>query len=308
MSHGSPGARRVPVVTLVLGSLLLATGCAPATDDRVIGASCTEKEQCSSGLCLQEEREGIATGWPDGYCTSSCLTSSCPTASTCLEMDEPRCLQDCAQHADCRPGYICQPVAAVCIPDCRRGWSCGTELVCGSDGFCVLPTGEPDGGLPDGGVADGGPGDAGVPDGGAADAGPEDGGGVRDGGEPFPPRRPVGAPCAQPWDCLTTICMAERAVGDSLATWHDGYCTRPCGPSQAPCPLGSGCLALAEGPLCLERCDLTGVCRPGYVCDPRNLVCLPDCRQGYPCPPPANCSPRWGFCATGGGGGGAGAR
>jgi len=301
-------------LTLTLG--LASTGCEEAASG-VPGAPCSSKAECASGYCLLEERYSATTGWTDGYCTQDCAEAECEGGATCLQMGlEWLCLAGCSAHSDCRAGYLCQPVAGACLPDCRRGWSCGEEFVCGSEGFCTLPGTDPQvEGEPDGGVPDAGGGeelDAGVPD---------DGGSSADAGSPDPdvgppPVRPVGAPCAESRQCSSDFCQVQRAEPAGGVSWQDGYCTQPCTPGN-PCAGGGGCAPVAEGFRCLAPCGPGGACRAGYACHPRFLVCQPDCRVGYPCPPEAPCN-RQGVCGGGGGpgpgpgggggGGGQGAR
>ncbi len=296
--------RRAWGAAVSLSLALLALGCSPA-DPGPLGAACSEKEECSSALCLPETRYDEPTGWPDGYCTETCGTAeSCPSGASCLQLGlDNLCLQSCATSVDCRAGYLCQPVAAVCLPDCRRGWDCGDEFVCGSEGYCVLPGLEPPVEDLDAGVADAGRPDLGPPsDGGTPDLGGDPG---SDLGPPPPPLRPVGAPCASSQECLTDFCQPQRPSPSGGLLWRDGSCTLPC--EAQPCPPGSGCIQLVEGARCAAPCGPQGVCRLGYACHPRMLVCVPSCAEGYPCPDGGFCNAR-GVCGGGPGpGGGSGA-
>ncbi len=260
-----------------------------------VGSPCQGKADCEGGMCLPELMYSDPTGWPGGYCTQPCsVDDPCPGGSDCLELgDGQYCIQGCATHGDCRPGYLCQPVARVCLPDCRRGWPCGDQLVCGPDGFCVIPGVVPPDPDLDGGIV----GDGGRP----MDAGQDGGSGHGDTGVGPEPTRPMGAPCDRSAQCATDYCEPQRD-GEGGLLWRDGYCTLPC---AGTCPTGSVCLPLPEGARCLGPCRSDGTCRPGYACHPRLLVCVPDCRDGFPCPPGASCTPR-GVCAGGGGGRGGG--
>ena len=117
------------------GSLLLAAGCTEGT--AAVGDPCVDKEECASGLCLQQEQFGQATGWTGGFCTLSC-SDGCPDGSSCLDLGNlNQCVPTCDGGTGCREGYICEPGVRLCMPDCRLGWDCGDgELLCQLDGVC----------------------------------------------------------------------------------------------------------------------------------------------------------------------------
>lgn len=68
------------------------------------------KMSCGSALfCLSGSRSGSGDGssMPDGYCSSSCDSASCPTGTQCGTVgDRKYCLAECPA-AGCRTGYIC---------------------------------------------------------------------------------------------------------------------------------------------------------------------------------------------------------
>jgi hypothetical protein len=112
----------------------------PTKEPNPIGAACQLNADCSSNLCTPEVLDSTSTGWVGGYCTQSCADSACPSGSTCIPFADGTsfCDADCTQPADCRTGYVCAALAAVCLPDCRNGWSCGTELSCDdATGACI---------------------------------------------------------------------------------------------------------------------------------------------------------------------------
>ena len=122
---------------LVPASLMLLTSSC-LQDERLVGETCQDKEQCLSGLCLQEERYGAPTGWHGGYCTATCQEQTCSSEASCFDLGgQGYCLRSCFTQGDCRDEYVC--TAGVCLPDCRLGWSCGDSFVCGELGFCLDP-------------------------------------------------------------------------------------------------------------------------------------------------------------------------
>jgi hypothetical protein len=80
--------------------------------------------------------------WTSGSCSLACPTSSeCPANSLCVTMEDGSayCASACTAGTDCRGGYVCASAVGACLPDCRLGWSCGSTLVCGESGACVVP-------------------------------------------------------------------------------------------------------------------------------------------------------------------------
>jgi hypothetical protein len=116
---------------------------APAAAPGPIGSACTLNAQCASGLCTPEAGATGSTGWTGGYCTQSCAGGvGCPTGSTCVTFADGAayCSASCTAVTECRPGYAC--ATGACLPDCRLGWSCGSELACDpGTGACVYPQG-----------------------------------------------------------------------------------------------------------------------------------------------------------------------
>ena len=121
---------------IIIGVFLAVSSCTIEKNEP-IGAACDEKEDCKSGLCLQEERWGESTGWADGYCTEEC-SGGCGRDAKCIELgDASYCMESCDEDTDCRSGYLCHPELSVCLPDCREGWDCGDDYFC--DGGICLP-------------------------------------------------------------------------------------------------------------------------------------------------------------------------
>lgn len=84
--------------------------------------------------------------------------------------------------------------------------------------------------------------------------------------------------CAPPCS-LTSACALGRTCDPATST-----CVASCSGS---CPFGTNC-DTASG-LCRDRCDITGMCRPGFGCSPQGL-CLPQCDVRSPrCPPRTVC-------------------
>jgi hypothetical protein len=119
-------------------------GEAQSAETRPVGAPCGWNVQCAGGVCIPETLDGVATGWVGGHCTAMCGQSAClDRNAACLELgQESYCLFSCADHRDCREGYVCHSEVRACLPDCRRGWSCA-ELSCSErTGECVDPAQE----------------------------------------------------------------------------------------------------------------------------------------------------------------------
>ena len=121
------------------GLLVLMLGLSACTDSAALGANgsaCTEKSECSSGLCLLQEEYGAATGWTGGVCTASCAGSTCGNG-VCVALESSSyCLGACQRASDCRQGYVCDTVVGACLPDCQKGFWCGSKLTCQKDGTC----------------------------------------------------------------------------------------------------------------------------------------------------------------------------
>ena len=102
---------------------------------QAIGAPCTLNVQCQSGLCTPEETSSSGSAWSGGYCTQECGAGTvCPSGSTCITFADNSsfCSASCSDGGTCRSGYVCSIAVAACLPDCRLGWSCGSQLQCDS--------------------------------------------------------------------------------------------------------------------------------------------------------------------------------
>jgi hypothetical protein len=105
-----------------------------------IGGPCVASTDCTSGLCTPAQSLSAGTVWSGGYCTMLCSASApCPASAVCIDYsDGSSCVAACVTSADCRAGYVCAAGAGGCLPDCRQGWNCGTELACDvSTGACI---------------------------------------------------------------------------------------------------------------------------------------------------------------------------
>jgi hypothetical protein len=145
----------IHVVRVWLAVAALALGaCSDVPDDvRDTGAPCAWGLQCEGELCLNAALGGEPTGWTEGMCSRSCTEGACAAEERCTDLgDGLYCLPACApgpQGADttCREGYVCDPQARVCLPDCsNEGWQCPPELVCLPAGQCGPPGGPGPGG------------------------------------------------------------------------------------------------------------------------------------------------------------------
>ena len=246
-------------------AVLVATGMGAGCDNAataVIGDACTEKEDCVTGLCSQENRYGQATGWADGYCTARC-TTTCPAGSRCVELvADSLCLSLCTTADDCRDGYVCSQTDNVCLPDCRLGWSCGTELTCSDNGEC----------LDDETIA--------------SLAGTHE----------------LGGPCEADADCASGYCITERTTSAGVSwsagtcTQPCGECPLGYGcvtlDAESWClPWCSGMVACREGyachpgeRTCLPDCNLGFECSDGLVCRPEGACLMAPPNRG-PQPP-----------------------
>jgi hypothetical protein len=121
------------------------------------GTPCTQTDQCAAGplfdnaRCISERRaDGGISGWPSGYCSSTCLSGTCPGNGECLS--DNYCYAACTTPGQgrgaCRPGYVCAqlfyaadggviPGRGACYPDCRNvGVTCLNGSTCNALGHC----------------------------------------------------------------------------------------------------------------------------------------------------------------------------
>ncbi|HEY5956483.1 MAG TPA: hypothetical protein VIV60_08025 [Polyangiaceae bacterium] len=122
--------------------------CVTPVGTQVIGGKCKLNTDCKSSLCTPEQSASSGVQWKDGYCTQTCGTAtSCDDSASCLTYADGSsyCVAKCSKASDCRDGYVCSEAAKACLPDCRKGWSCGSTLVCDAEtGNCrgkTLPIG-----------------------------------------------------------------------------------------------------------------------------------------------------------------------
>ena len=109
----------------------------PIKDDAAagIGGACTTS--CpNNATCL-------TTGWPGGYCSKDCSTSTCPVGSTCVGSMTQFCVSQCtgpnAGQSTCRASYVCYDDGTgkgMCLPRCNNDPECA-PLVCNlGNGYC----------------------------------------------------------------------------------------------------------------------------------------------------------------------------
>lgn len=117
-------------------ALLLLCGCADPGGLTANGGACSSKADCASGLCVLASEFGKSTGWEGGLCTASCADTTC-SDGVCVALESTSyCLGACTRTSDCRQGYVCDSLVGACLPDCQKGFSCGTKLACQTDGTC----------------------------------------------------------------------------------------------------------------------------------------------------------------------------
>ncbi len=234
---------------LVVAALLL-SGCKVGT--ALIGSACSEKTECASGFCLQENRYGAPTGFPGGTCTAACDDSACVDGAKCVALAAGKlCMAACT--GGCRGGWVCQAAIGACVPDCRGGPPCPTGQTCGTDGVCG-----------DGTLVAGSP--TGAELGAACD----------------------GDNACTSGFCIEAF---DASNGGAATGWIDGLCTAQCS-ATAACAASSTCVTLADGGYCLPACGPEGgTCRQGYVCNATVGACMPDCRQGFSCGGTLVCGP-----------------
>lgn len=257
-----------------------------------IGSACTVNSQCLSGSCR-------IAGFPGGYCTRSCTTSSdCPGGARCgadpgdSTGQSRLCLASCAPSgsaATCRNGYVCDQRnvsgGGGCQPACISPATCGAASQCDPRGFCCGADGYAccNGTTCDPGLACGSDGYC---------QGPAT-------------NQPVGAACTGDSNCSSGSCVLEDPGGSAGCTtgpcFPGGYCSADC--ASASCPSGSSC-SIYLSSWCFQNCAQPGTangCRAGYVCDKNwiegvsQAVCVDACNSNADCNSPSlNCS--GGFC------------
>jgi len=106
-----------------------------------VGSPCARAIDCAGVCFTATDTTGAATGWTDGLCAAPCGSTSCGEDTDCIVLDGTAwCLPSCTAGT-CRSGYVCSSDLALCLPDCRLGWSCGDAFVCDADsGECVIDT------------------------------------------------------------------------------------------------------------------------------------------------------------------------
>jgi hypothetical protein len=123
--------------------------CASAGDaEAFIGSQCNTGFDCPTGaICIPPTLNGQSSGWPSGYCTSSCggadACAGCPAGSSCVvdgAEGQSYCLKNCDANTPCRSGYGCshQGNVDVCVPGCTSDAACEVGQHC-VNGSCLRP-------------------------------------------------------------------------------------------------------------------------------------------------------------------------
>jgi len=134
----------------VIATLLAATACAPAPDNRpsnidgtdggnagaALGGHCSQNSDCASSDCFAAA--------PGGLCTQDCSKGqTCPANSACQPLDNNAysvCLPNCTGNSDCRNGYTC--TSGQCQPACSSNGDCLSSQSCNmTTGLCTSSTG-----------------------------------------------------------------------------------------------------------------------------------------------------------------------
>jgi len=109
---------------------------------RFDGAPCTLANQCVGGVCYFE-----ADGFPQGYCTSSCVNDGSCTDGVCRDTGTGLyCYRTCTTSASCRTGYYCRIdpwdyTDLVCRPLCTSNAECPITGSCNPyTGRCNSPS------------------------------------------------------------------------------------------------------------------------------------------------------------------------
>lgn len=98
------------MLRMALATVALVVGCQSSNVSRVLGARCDKSAECD-GRCLL-----ASDGFPGGFCTTVCDTSSdCPTSdSQCVDRSGGACLFTCTDDASCAflgAGWVCRAAA-----------------------------------------------------------------------------------------------------------------------------------------------------------------------------------------------------
>ncbi len=133
---------RLLSAVLALALALALGACKTAGQETVEnGEPCRFSAQCVSGLCMSDLDGGEPTVWKEGTCASLCPEQSCEGAGeVCVDITVGGlCLPGCSTDAPCREGYVCHPILAACLPDCRTEptW-CGAGRSCDAGGVCQV--------------------------------------------------------------------------------------------------------------------------------------------------------------------------
>ncbi len=119
------------------------------------GSPCTTTQQCQppfGAMCIQENIAGQATGYPGGYCSSTCgVGTACSGGAVCITEPffgaaQSTCRAACTtpgQQGSCRTGYVCHPSPNSTTPGfCRARCTNGGALSgCAAGQTCNMTTG-----------------------------------------------------------------------------------------------------------------------------------------------------------------------
>jgi hypothetical protein len=109
-----------------------------------LGGKCTGDGDCTGALGGTAFCATAANGYPNGYCSATCVgnTSICGSNGICVDFGggDMDCLSKCSDAVDCRSDYYCfkfQDGRGVCTPKCKANTDCQDNQVCDKNsGLC----------------------------------------------------------------------------------------------------------------------------------------------------------------------------
>lgn len=242
--------RPLAVPGCLVATLALAA-CSATNEAASVGGPCSSDDVCVTGFCIAaSDPNGKPSPWAGGYCSGNCADRSCPQGN-CLALADGSnlCVVACQVDTDCRSGYVCDQAVTACLPDCRKGWSCGSELSCNADnGNCQLPLGT----APVGGAC-------------AADRDCAAGFCIPATTEDGRPSHWAGGYCSD--ECAARSCAQGRCLALADGNY---YCVAACAQDD-DCRAGYVCAKAVAA--CLPDCREGWSCGDTLVCDPGDGTC-----------------------------------
>lgn len=253
-----------------------------ATDPACNSESCGAENTCIAPTCSDGINNGDETGVD---CGGSCVAEDkpCPTGSPCEENS------DC-ENQDCIPSGSGSHCGGVCTSDCPVDYPCEIDPQCASlnceENLCqeADPTNEDQ----DGTETD--------DDCGGNNIACEDGQGCQNHGDCVNELcrngfcgeegciegcAPAGAPCTNPSDCLSRVCLPNGFCAE--ASCSDGIFNG----DETSVDCGGSCDNCVDGLFCKDHTDCaSGSCINSYC----GGVCTSDCPPGFPCSNDAECA------------------